>query len=85
MDRTISIIDGGLTYADLKSCRCGSMPVREARRVMLGRIEDGGYDVMEGRFRCPTCDDGPSWGQCYCVDYGWDKNIAVWNRWVNNG
>lgn len=68
---------------ELKPCKCGAMPIKETKRVMLGRIEDGGYPVMQGRFKCEKCGFEPNWGIFYCVDYGWDKNIEVWNCCVD--
>lgn len=50
--------------------------------MSLGRVEDGGYDIFIGRYKCPRCGNAPSWGQSYSVMYGWDKNIGVWNRRV---
>lgn len=66
----------------LKPCpKCNILPVKDKRRVMLGKICDGGYTVTQGRYKCPNCQRAPSWGKCYCVDiYGWDeKEIEVWN------
>lgn len=63
-------------------CTCGTMPVQETRKHMLGKIQDGGYTVIDGRYKCPSCGKAPGWGQCYCVDYGWDNNIEVWNRMI---
>ena len=63
-------------------CTCGTMPVRETRVRMLGKIQDGGFSVTQGRYTCPACGKAPGWGQCYCVDYGWDKNTEVWNKFI---
>lgn len=70
---------------EVKPCRCGSMPNKETQGFMMGKIEDGGYSVTIGRFHCPVCDDGPSWGQSYSIYRGWNKNIMVWNRWIEKG
>lgn len=71
--------------ADLKPCpKCNIQPVKETRLKMLGKIRDGGYTVTQGRFKCPECGYGPSWGMGYCVDYGWDRNVEVWNRRVGD-
>lgn len=70
----------------LKTCpKCKILPAKETKRVMLGKIKDGGYEVTDGRFICPKCGFGPSWGQSYCVDYGWDKNAELWNRRCDDG
>lgn len=61
-------------------CTCGAMPVQETRAVMLGKVTDGGYTVIHGRYKCPSCGKAPSWGQCYSIFRSWDKNIEVWNR-----
>lgn len=63
-------------------CTCGSLPVRETRRKMLGKVQDGGFPVTLGRYICPVCEKAPSWGRCYCVDYGWQENVEVWNRMI---
>ena len=55
-------------------CTCGTMPVQEMRKVMLVKIQDGGYAVIQGRYICPSCGNVP----------GWDKNIEVWNK-LNGG
>lgn len=70
---------------ELKPCHCGAMPIQETQQVMLGKLRDGGYAVTQGRYRCTKCGNAPSWGQSYCVDYGWDKNIEVWNRRADHG
>lgn len=79
------LIELGQMTDELKPCHCGALPVRETQRVMLGRIEDGGYPVTHGRYKCPECDNVPSWGPFYCVDYpgGWEKNAMVWNRLID--
>ena len=65
---------------------CGVEPVREQQEVMLGKIQDGGYPVLQGRLVCPECDFGQTWGQSYCIGSPWDRkrdwrvNIVVWNR-----
>lgn len=66
----------------LKPCLCGAMPIKETKQEMLGKVCDGGYMVTNGRFKCPSCGRSPSWGKSYCVDYGWDNNIKVWNALV---
>lgn len=33
---------------------------------------------------CPNCQRAPGWGKSYCVDYGWDANVEVWNVEVEN-
>ena len=66
------------------NCVCGETPVRETRTEMMGKLRDGGYETTIGRFHCPVCGGGPSWGQSYSVTHegGWEKNAAVWNKWV---
>lgn len=74
-----------MNMPQLKPCsKCGILPVKETRSKILGKIRDGGYTVTEGRFRCPNCNRAPGWGKCYCVDYGWDANVDVWNKEVGN-
>lgn len=68
--------------ADPLPCTCGAMPVKETRIKSLGKVSDGGFDVTQGRYKCPECGNAPGWGKCYCVDYGWDKSTEVWNRHV---
>lgn len=71
---------------DLKPCpKCNTAPVQETRPKMLGKIQDGGYTVTQGRYKCPKCGFAPGWGMCYCVDYGWDRNAEVWNNFVERG
>lgn len=68
---------------NIAPCLCGAFPIKETRRVMLGELADGGYHVVDGRFCCPNCGLSPSWGMSYSVSYGrWDKNIAVWNKFI---
>ena len=72
-----------MSMPELKACpKCGVLPVKETRKTMLGKIRDGGYTVTDGRFKCPNCQRAPSWGKSYCVDYGWDSNVEVWNKEV---
>lgn len=68
--------------AELKPCRCGAMPIQETETLMLGKIQDGGYAVVQGRYACPVCGFAPHWGKSYCVELerGWQKNAIVWNR-----
>ena len=61
---------------------CGTMPVQEMRAVMLGKIKDGGYTVIQGRYICPSCGNAPGWGKCYSIHGGWDKNVDVWNKLI---
>lgn len=63
-------------------CTCGIMPVKETKKIMLGKIGDGGYSATLGRYVCPACGKAPGWGRCYCVDYGWDKSTEVWNEYI---
>ena len=68
---------------NIAPCLCGTLPVKEMRSVMLGKLADGGYPVVQGRFRCPNCGLSPSWGMSYSVFGGrWDENIAVWNKFI---
>ena len=67
---------------NIAPCLCGALPVKETRSVMLGKLADGGYSVVQGRFRCPNCGLSPSWGMSYSIFGGWDENIAVWNKFV---
>ena len=67
---------------NIAPCLCGALPVKETRSVMLGKLADGGYPVVQGRFRCPNCGLSPSWGMSYSVFGGWDENIAVWNKFI---
>ena len=68
---------------NISPCLCGTLPVKEMRSVMLGKLADGGYPVVQGRFRCPNCGLYPSWGMSYSVFGGrWDENIAVWNKFI---
>lgn len=71
---------------ELKPCPyCGVKPVQETKRVMLSKIEDGGYPIAIGRYRCPLCGFAPSWGKSYSVSvFGFcDNHIEVWNKVVN--
>lgn len=72
-----------LEEENISPCLCGTLPVKEMRSVMLGKLADGGYPVVQGRFRCPNCGLSPSWGMSYSV-FGnrWDENIAVWNKLI---
>lgn len=70
---------------EIRPCKCGTMPIKETRKVMLGKIQDGCYPVISGRYKCPKCGFAPSWGASYCVQYGWEKNIEVWNKSVKKG
>lgn len=67
---------------NIAPCLCGALPVKEMRSVMLGKLADGGYPVVQGRLRCPNCGLSPSWGMSYSVFGGWDENIAVWNKFI---
>lgn len=68
---------------NIAPCLCGTLPVKEMRSVMLGKLADGGYPVVQGRFRCPNCGLTQSWGMSYSVFGGrWDENIAVWNKFI---
>ena len=69
---------------NIAPCLCGALPVKEMRSVMLGKLADGGYPVVQGRFRCPNCSLSPSWGMSYSVFGGRssDENIAVWNKFI---
>lgn len=70
----------------IKSCKCGTIPIKETRKVMLCKIQDGGYPVLEGRYKCPKCGLYPSWGTSYSVRFseGWKKNADVWNNFIDN-
>ena len=69
--------------AKLLNCpKCDIMPEQETKIEMLGTYRDGGYEVLQGRFVCPVCGFGQSWGQSYCVNYGWEGNERMWNRLV---
>ena len=65
-------------------CTCGAMPVQETQRVMLGKVTDGGYSSVSGRYICPSCGKAPEWGRSYCVEYslGWINNAKVWNEMI---
>ena len=67
---------------NISQCLCGAFPVKEMRSVMLGKLEDGGYSVVDGRLRCPNCVLSPNWGMSYSVFGGWDENITVWNKFI---
>ena len=68
----------------LKPCpKCEVIPERETKLEMLGTYRDGGYQVLHGRFVCPVCGFGQTWGQSYSVHYGWDANERMWNRLVD--
>ena len=69
----------------LLPCKCGTMPQRETRKQMIGKIQDGGYTVTLGRFFCPKCHAAPYWGKSYCVDVGWNTNARVWNKFIQGG
>lgn len=51
--------------SELLPCKCGAMPEKESRKVMLGKIQDGGYTIEVGRFVCPECGAAPNWGKSY--------------------
>lgn len=71
--------------SELKPCPvCSVMPERETRLEMLGTYRDGGYEVLHGRYKCPSCGLGPTWGQSYSAQYGWEANKRMWNRVVSN-
>lgn len=75
------------TIKEIKRCpKCGILPVKDKRRVMLGKIQDGGYTITQGRYRCPNCQLAPSWGKSYCIDvYGWTLvEVKAWNEEVQN-
>ena len=63
-------------------CTCGTMPIQETRPVMLGKIQDGGYTIILGRYKCPDCGKAPGWGRCYSTHGGWNENAEVWNRFI---
>lgn len=69
---------------EIKSCPvCGVLPVKEAQRMNVGG--DGGYELTFGRYICPKCRLAPSWGKCYCVEYGFGKKeIKIWNEVVDS-
>lgn len=69
----------------LLPCKCGAMPEKESRKVMLGKIQDGGYTIEVGRFVCPECGAAPNWGKSYSIMFGWDKNTEVWNKFIQGG
>ena len=71
--------------SELLPCKCGVLPVKEQRKVMLGRILDGGYTIKVGRFVCPKCGASPSWGKACSIIGGWDKCIEVWNKFIDGG
>ena len=68
----------------LLPCRCGSMPVQDTKIITLGKVTDGGYSGVLGRYKCPNCGKAPEWGQGFCVTNpkGWINNEVVWNMWI---
>lgn len=67
---------------ELKPCLCGAMPVRDTQIEHIGKLADGGYEVIIGRYKCPQCDRAPAWTKSYNIEFGWDNNIKVWNALV---
>ncbi len=66
----------------LLPCKCGAMPEKESREVMLGKVQDGGYTIIVGRFVCPKCGAAPRWGKSRSIMFGWNKSAKVWNEFV---
>lgn len=68
---------------DLKPCpKCNVRPVQESRVEVLGGIQDGRFAVILRRYKCPVCGDAPGWRRYHYADSGWDRNIEVWNEYV---